>query len=998
MALYTAFQRNFSGFHNLMRYRVREILLVSSLYDAFVLEEDRGLSELIFNQYIDLNLRFVPRITHVSTAEEALQALQQRTFDVVLTMARLTDMDPEEFGSRVKERHPEKPVILLTTEALSPDLLGRFRRAHSIDKIFYWLGDSKILLAIIKYVEDYGNVAQDSAAGVQVILLVEDNPKFYSLFLPMMYTEVMMQTQMLISESINDYQRLLRMRARPKVLMAETYEEAIEVFEAYKQNVLGIVSDIAFPREGRMDDQAGFRLLGVTKTEVPDLPVLLQSDHPDDRDAALRHHAHFLDKNSPNLLQDLRDFITFNLGFGDFVFRRSDGTEITRARNLQEFEKLLYDVPPESIEYHARRNHISIWLRARTEFELAEELRPKKVSDFASIEDLVDYLSRAVRGLLDHNRAANITDLSSYTEGTEMAFIRIGGGSLGGKARGIAFVNALLSQSEVRSKYEGIQIRTPMTFVVCTDAYEQFLAENELQRFAIDTDDEEEIARRFIAGDLPEDIELYLRKVVERVDVPFAVRSSSVLEDSQTLPFAGLYATYMLPNNHRDIEARLRQLSNAVKLVYASVFYRAPKEYVRNTYYRIEEEKMAVIIQELAGECHEDIFYPLVSGVAQSHNFYPTEPIKPTDGLTHVALGLGKTIVDGENIYRFSPKHPKRNPPYSSTGEFLKLSQKHFYALDLSRPDMEVRSDDGCTLRRLELDRAESDGTLFYVGSTFSRDDGRIRNTLAAEGPRVVTFANILKHRLVPLPDILIDLLEMGKDSFGTEVEIEFAMNINGGMEDRSAEFYFLQIRPMVVGRETVEVSTEDVEPENVVCVSDQAMGNGVFEGLYDLVYVDPDRFNVAKSMEVAREVGQINKKLVAENRRCILIGFGRWGTTDRWLGIPVDWSHISAAQVIVESDLGDFYVDPSQGSHFFHNLISLRLGYFHVRSNRRDEYILWDWVRSLPVVEELDYVRHVRTEQPFSAKVDGRSSQGVILKPSPAHTLTQEAVREETP
>ncbi|MFO8063033.1 MAG: PEP/pyruvate-binding domain-containing protein [Spirochaetota bacterium] len=983
MAIYDDYQRSFSGFHNLMRYRVREILLVSSLYDAFVLEEDRGLSEVIFSQYIDLNLRFVPRITRVSSAEEALHAMQTRTFDVVLTMARLSDMDPEEFGRRVKDLDPAKPVILLTTEALSPDLLTRFRAARSIDKIFYWLGDSKILLAIIKYVEDFGNVAEDTAAGVQIILLVEDNPKFYSMFLPMMYTEVMTQTQTLISESINDYQRLLRMRARPKILMAETYEEAMQIFESYKQNILGIISDIAFPREGAEDPEAGYQLLGVTKTDVPDLPILLQSDQLADKDAALNHHAHFLNKNSPNLLQELRDFITMNLGFGDFIFRNSEGTEIARAHNLQEFERLLHEVPHESVEYHARRNHISIWLRARTEFELAERLRPKKVSDFESLEDMVNHLSEAICELLDRNRAENITELSSYTEGMEMAFIRIGSGSLGGKARGIAFINSLLSRSEIPDKYEDVQIRTPTTFVVCTDAFEEFLGLNDLQRFAIESDDEEQIAQSFIDGELPEHIYTHLQKIIEAVDVPLAVRSSSVLEDSQNLPFAGLYATYMLPNNHTDEAVRLKQLSDALKLVYASVYYRAPKEYVRNTYYRIEEEKMAVIIQEVAGEEHGDLFYPVASGVGQSHNFYPTEASDPSAGLAHVALGLGKTVVDGENIYRFSPRFPKRNPPYSSTSEFLQMSQSHFYALDLSTPDVDVSRNENFSLRRPDLPRAEEDGTLFYVASTFSRHDGRIRNTLAVEGPRVVTFANILKNRVVPLAPILVDLMELGKSSFGTDVEIEFALNISGTPEQRKAQFYFLQIRPLVVGRETVEVSTEEAEPENVVCVSNQAMGNGLFEEIYDLVYVDPDSFDAGRSTEIAREVGHINSKLVAENRHCILIGFGRWGTSDRWLGIPVDWGQISMAQVIVESDLGNFRVDPSQGSHFFHNLISLRLGYFHIRSERREEFILWDWIRELPVAEETTYVRHVRLDKPFTAKIDGRSSRGVILKPA---------------
>ncbi|MBN2365321.1 MAG: response regulator, partial [Calditrichaeota bacterium] len=652
------FQSKFSGFHDLMNFRVREILLVSSLYDAFVLEEDGRLAERIFSEYIDLNLHFIPRITKVATAEEAFLALEKRSFDLVITMTRIADMDPIEFGNKIKQRDPDKTVVLLTYDPIDPYMLKRIRQTTSIDKIFYWSGESKLMMSVIKYVEDLKNAADDAAQGVQIILIVEDSPKYYSLYLPSVYAEIMMQTRNLIADGVNPLHRLLRMRARPKILMAETFEASLSILDRYHHNLLGIISDLKFPRNGKLDDTAGFLLADTAKNKIPDLPILIQSAEQEWEKVAVAKQISFLNKNSPNLLLELRSFILQNFGFGDFVFRHSDGTEICRAKNLTDFSEAIMKVPAESLEYHAQRNHISIWLRARTEFNLADEIRPKRVSDFPDIESLRTYIHQSIRSLLLGRQHGIIKDFASSQLYTDSTFIRLGSGSLGGKGRGIAFINAILASGKVLQKFPNVDIKTPQTFVLGTETFEYFMENNLLQEFAISTENEEIINRQFLKAEFPDSIVEQLQLLLERVKFPLAVRSSSLLEDSQLLPFAGLYKTYMLPNSHPDIRVRLQQLLDAIRLIYASVFYPAPKAYVRNTDYRIEEEKMAVIIQQCTGIQFGDLYYPTLSGVAQSFNYYPLEPMLPHEGVVYLAFGLGKIIMDGERIYRFSPKHP----------------------------------------------------------------------------------------------------------------------------------------------------------------------------------------------------------------------------------------------------------------------------------------------------------------------------------------------------
>jgi hypothetical protein len=977
------YEPRFVKFHDLMKFRVREILLVSSFYDAFVLEEDGGLSEHIFSAYIDLNLRFIPRVTRVSSAEEALKTLREKSYDLVITMTRISDMNPGEFGKKVKALNPQMPVILLTYEWVEVELLIRLRKTGSIDKVFYWTGDTRILLAIIKYIEDLKNVDNDIRLGVRVILLIEDSPRFHSIFLPILYTEVMTQTRLLISEGVNDLHRLLRMRARPKILMAETYEEGKKLYKKYKDNLLGVISDIRFPRKGEIDEEAGFRFARRVKREIPDLPFLLQSTNIKNREVAYENGLDFLYKRSENLLYELQRFMLSNFGFGDFVFKNAKGEEIARAKNLQEFEDLIQIIPKESILHHGGQNHISIWLRARTEFEAAERLRPKKISDFGSIDELRRFILTELQKIKTRNQLGVIADFGRTPLGTANSFVRLGSGSLGGKARSIAFLNALLRKAGLEKQFDNIEIKTPHTFVICSEVFEKFLLENKLQAFAIEETNNNVIARKFLKARLPEKVTRDLQTLMEEITYPVAVRSSSILEDSQLLPFAGLYSTYMLPNNNPNFKKRLKQIYNAVKLVFASVFYKSPKEYVRNTNFRIEEEKMAVIIQQVVGQRYNNKVYPVISGTAQSYNYYPISHMEPEDGVVQLALGLGTLVVEGAQSYRFSPKYPEMNPPYSSAVEFLKNSQSYFYALDISNVDLKITNDEKFSLKQFDLAEAEQDGTLFFVGSTYSGEDDAIRDTLSINGPRVITFANMLKYNIFPLADILDEILKISRQAFGSHIEMEFAINIYKD-KTRKPEFYLLQVRPMVVGQEDVDVSMDDIQPGQVMCSSTHAMGNGVFNEIYDLVVVDPETFDTAKTRNIAEEVGGINNKLAEENRRYILLGFGRWGTSDSWLGIPVEWYQIANAQIVVEANLDGFHVDPSQGSHFFHNLTSLGLGYLHIKKPAPTdvEFIDWDWLKSQKAFRQTGFVKHFRFATPLGVKINARNSRGVILKP----------------
>ncbi len=976
-----SYSPKFTNFYELMKFRVTEILLVSSLYDAFVLEEDGSLVDKLFTEFIDLNLRFIPRITRVSSAEDAFALIKKgRRFDMVLITPHIPDMPVIEFGKELKKTKPKLPVILLSYEPVSGDFLKKIKKEKSIDRVFYWYGDRKILLAIVKYVEDRKNLDNDTKYGVSVILLIEDSPWYYSYFYPVLYREILNQTRYLLKDSANELQKYLRIRARPKIILVDNFEEAKKIYRKYKKRMLGIISDVRFPVKGEKDDFAGFKFAKYVKKEFPDIPYLIQSDEESNREIAYENNLGFLNKNSENLEAELRRFLLNHFGFGDFIFKLPDGTVVGKAGTLREMAEVIKNIPDESLKYHAERNHFSIWLRARTEFELAERLRPKKISDFGSIGEIKRHIAEEIKKFLDKRDAGIIADFSFSHFDEEHHFIKVGSGSLGGKGRSIAFLNTLISQSEELKNIEGINVKIPDTLVICTEVFERFIEDNNLFDRAIEAKTDDEVARLFLEARFPDNFVSSLKDFLKDLTEPIAVRSSSLLEDSQSLPFAGLYKTFMLPNNSRNFKIRFKQLIEAIKLVYASVFFQAPKRYSRNSNYRIEEEKMAVVIQKIVGKVYEDVFYPVISGVAQSYNYYPFNPLKPEDGVVNVALGLGKTVVEGGEVYSFSPKHPEIPPPYSTPFEFLKYSQKKFYALDLTKSDINVVNDEDFDLKICDLKKAERDGTLFFVGSTFDPADGVIRDSIFFDGYRLVTFAHILKYGKFPLASIVDKLLDVCKKAIGTEVEIEFAVDFPKNRKFEG-EFYLLQVRPMVKGKEATQVEISEEEKANAFVSSLNVLGNGVYPEMEHIVFVKPETFSPSLTLEIASEIKEINDYFEKQNRDYLLIGFGRWATSDRFLGIPVRWEDISRAKLIVEANLKDFYVEPSQGSHFFHNMVTLNIGYFYIQKGDNENFVDWDFLTSVNnTVFDGKFVKAVKAPK-FRAKINSRISKGIVFK-----------------
>ncbi len=971
---------NFTRFHDLMKFRVREILLVSTPYDSFVLEEDGHLSDKIFSEYLDLNLQFVPRITHASSGAEALDELKNRTYDLVITMPRINDMTSLEFSRLVKEAYPDKPVVMLTYETLDSETLKTIREAKTIDRVFVWSGNSQILLAIIKYVEDKGNLEDDIKQGVQVILVVDDTPSYYSQFLPLIYTEIMKQTRYLISHAVNDFHRLLRMRARPKIILAISYEEAMEFSHKYQNNLLGIISDIGFLKEKEVYSEAGLELAAEVGKRIPDLPILLHSEETQNVEKAKKIGMRFLDKNSPNLLKELRSYILENYSFGEFVFKNSMGEVLSKTSDLSSFERVLKSLPDESLIYHACHHHFSRWFRARTEFEVADELRFRENNAYENPEEfrktMIECLDKIFRGY----QKGVIVDFGSAKMDLENSFVRIGTGSLGGKARGVAFFRSFLMKGELQKKYPDIKLKIPSSFVICGDVFEEFMVANDLQDMATSSVNEDEIATNFLNAQLPSVVVRDLKILVEEVDYPLAVRSSSILEDSQVLPFAGIFKTYVIPNCDLSVEGRLKQLLDAVKLIYASAFFQSPKGYAKNADVRIEEGSMSILIQQLVGERHGDIFYPVISGVAQTYNYYPYSYMQPDQGIVNLALGFGKSIVDGGRVYSFSPAYPKLNPPYANPRELMDNTQSKFFALDLSDPSKQLIADDDCTYVQMGLDRAAQDGTLQKICSTYLAENDYVMDSYAENGPKIVTFAPVLKYNTFPLVGIIKDLFDMAKKAFGADVEIEFAVNLPVESEGLP-EFYFLQIRPMVVGREASEVRIEDAREEDVLCTSGHIIGNGVYQNISHIIYVDPDTFEIAKTPAIATEIGELNKILAEKDEKCVLMGFGRIGTSEQWLGIPLAWWQMSQAKIVVEADLGNLIVEPSLGSHFHHNLTSLKMGYFHI-GQKKDEgdLIHWDNMRKGEVVKETAHAKLIRFPEPLVIKINGQNGKGVIL------------------
>lgn len=967
-----------------MRRRVENILLVSSLYDSFILAEDGQLNELILGEFLDLNLRHTPGLTRVSSGAEALDlASRERQYNLIITSLHVGDMDALELARRVRSAGIEIPVIVLAYDSRE---LADFTKRHDtseIDRIFLWQGDVRILLAIVKYVEDRLNVEHDTGVmGVQTIIVIEDNIRFYSSFLPAIYTELVNQSHRLLPEGANVSQKLMRIQARPKILLSSTFESAWSDFERYQDNVLGVISDVEFPKDGGLTPEAGAEFARRVQAQRPDIPVMLQSSLQRNEALAASVGASFLQKGSPTFLAQLRRFMVENFSFGDFVFRLPDGTEVDRAEDLRGLEDKLHTVPAESLAYHGERNHFSNWLKARTEFELAHQLRPRKVSDFGTLEDLRSDLIRSIQEYRARRTRGVVADFDRDSFDPSRAFARIGGGSIGGKARGLAFVNLLLAEHEVELRFPGVRVAVPPSVVLGTDVFDRFLEENDLRDFAINASDDAEVTRRFLAAAFPKAYLGDLAALLEAARYPLAVRSSSLLEDSQYQPFAGIYETYMLPNSHPDPAVRLRHLIDAVRRVYASTFSSRAKAYLSATPYRLEEEKMAVIIQRVVGSTHGDRFYPDFSGVARSYNFYPTPPTTTEDGIAAVGLGLGETVVDGEACIRFCPRYPRHLVQFSSVKSILQNSQREFYALQLRETDGNASAHDAFDLRRYGLDVAEADGTLAGVGSTYSPENDAVYDGISRPGVRLVNFAPVLKHGIFPLAEVLDLLLGIGSRGTSTPVEIEFAVDLSSS-RGSPREFGFLQLRPLALSREMSELDLGSVEPGRILCHSACVLGHGKIENVTDVVVVDYHRFERARSRDVATAVARFNAELAAEQRPYLLFGVGRWGSADPYLGIPVTWDQISGARVIVEAGFRDFKVTPSQGTHFFQNLTSLHVGYFTVNPDEQGGFVDWDWLLSQPAVSESSFVRRLRFRHPLVTKMNGKRNEGIVMKPA---------------
>lgn len=974
------------SFQKLMRYKIRDILLVSSLYDQYLFEEDGRLYELIRQEFQVLNLSHPPEIRHVTSGSEALDLMASgEEFDLIITTLHIDDMHVIRFAHAVREAGYATPIVLLAYDNRERKELVTNYDTSVFEKVFLWQGDYRLVIGIIKYLEDKLNVENDTrAVGVQAIILVEDSVQFYSMYLPLVYTEILNQSQRLISEGLNLTHRFLRMRARPKILLCTSYEEAWAYYEKYEEFILGIITDINFKRNGVKDPDAGFAFAAAVRRRHTDISILLQSSNADYEPKAREIGASFLLKGSPRLLHNLRSFMLDNFGFGDFVFRGAANEEVGRATNLKTLEEQLRRVPDDTIVFHASRNHFSNWLKARTEFGLAHELRPHKVSDFASVTDLRNELISALREYQEGRQRGVITEFSRETFDTANGFARLGGGSLGGKARGLGFINTVINRYHIRDYFPGVDIAVPAAIVIATDVFDRFLADNNLELFALNARDDAELHARFLRAEhFPQDI---LRKLSDFLDLmrePLAVRSSSLLEDSQYQPFAGVYSTYMIPNNHPDHTVRLQELMQSIKLVYASTFAQRAKDYMKATSYRLEEEKMAVIIQRMVGATRNSRFYPDFAGVAKSYNFYPVPPQNATDGIAQVALGLGKTVVDGGNSVRFCPKYPRHLMQFFSTKETVRNAQQEFLALDL-REGLVLQkplTEPDVFIKKFDLGKAEEDQTLFHVGSTYSQENDTVYDGISRPGKRVVTFAPILKHKIFPLPEILELILDLGTWGMGTHVEVEFAVNMKTA-HDRPREFALLQIRPLVLSLEIEELDVDSAQHDDLLCQSQQVLGNGVFDGIHDIVVVDIQTYDRSKSRDVAMEISQVNARLVNEKRPYLIIGVGRWGSLDPWLGIPVTWDQISGAAVIVESGFKDFHVTPSQGSHFFQNITSFRVGYFTVNSTIHSCFIDWEWLRGQEASEELVYTRHLRFDKPITVKINGHKGRGIIVKP----------------
>jgi DNA-binding NarL/FixJ family response regulator len=969
-------------FQELMPFKVKEILLIATYYDAYTIVREGQFSDKIVGEYLQLNLYAAPRFTSVATNEEALEALQNRNYDMVILMAGLDKESPLELSQQIKTVNPDIPVLVLVNNNSD---LAYFDRAadkikNNIDRVFVWNGSTKIFMAMTKYIEDKKNLQPDTKSGdVRVILLAEDSVKYYSRYLPLLYTSIMTQTQKVISDEgdIDELHKILKMRGRPKVILVSSYEDAVEVVDKYLENLLCVISDVRFAREGKLDDDSGVDLIKYVQAKNMKIPCLMQSHDTDNAIRAMQVDADFINKNSDTLALDIYNFIYTKLGFGDFVFRNQSGTRVAVAKSMEEFEEKLKFIPDESLLFHSKRNGISTWLMARGEINVAKKLRRYQIEDFKSVKDLRKFCLdvfeasriKQLRGRIIKFRP-NIVNSNHY-------IVRMGRGSLGGKGRGLAFLSNFIENIYFKKLIKDINVSIPKTAIIGVDEYDNFIEKNNLYDQIYLDKNYKKVKELFLKGDIPEKLGNKLRQYLVEINKPIAVRSSGLFEDSLMQPFAGVYATYLLPNNDPDIEVRYKQLVTAIKLIYASIFTPEAQSYFSAVDYKIEEEKMAVIIQEVVGQEYNGKYYPNISGVAQSYNYYPFSYMKPEDGFAVVAIGLGKYVVGGEKTHRFCPEHPKLQ--LASIEDQMKDSQKYFYAIDLNKEEIDLEKDgeDAVTLK-YELSEAEKDGNLLHCASVYDFQNDRLEPDLNLRGPRVVDFGNILKYNQVPVAHALSVLLNIFKQAMGAPVEIEFAVDLSKG-KDGNPTFHLLQIKPLIRQEMSVEIDMSKVNKEKLILLANKGMGNGKVDHIRDVIYMDLSKFDRTKTEEMAEEMEILNQKMKEQDRQYVLFGPGRWGTRDKFTGIPVLWSQISNAKVIVEQGLEDFPLDASLGSHFFHNVTSMNVGYFSVKSNTDYNFVNMEELGKQELVEQIHYFKHVRFKEPLEVLMDGKKQTSVI-------------------
>ena len=968
-------------FANLMNKRIYNVLLIATKYDAFMLEDDGRVDEQIFNEYTSLSLRYPPRFTQVTTEEEALNELKDRNFELIICMPNMDNRDIFAAASEIKVHYPNIPIVVLTPFSKEVSKRIAHEDLSAIDYVFSWLGNSELLLAIIKLIEDKMNAPDDTeSVGVQIILLVEDSIRFYSSALPHLYKFVLEQSQMFAKEALNDHQRTLRMRGRPKIKLARTYEEAVRIFDQYRDNILGIISDMSFMHNGVKDPYAGYKFGQYVRKTGLIIPFVLESSEAANAIYAGELNASFIDKNSKSYPQDLRARIMERFGFGDFVIiNPHTKEEIMRIKDLKDLQTKVFLIPDDSLVYHLSRNHFSRFFYSRAMFPPAEVLKHVDVSDYKDMNEARQLIFDLI---VQYRRMKNSGVVAVYQKDRfdeYSNFARIGDGSLGGKGRGLAFIGAMVKRYP-RLEQDNFAVTIPKTVVICTDIFDEFMETNGLYPVALSDNDDETILRYFLRASLPKKLIEDLMAFFDVVKGPIAIRSSSLLEDSHYQPFAGIYSTYMVPKIEEKYDM-LRTVSDAIKAVYASVFYRDSKAYMTATSNLIDQEKMAIVLQEVVGTRYGDHFYPTISGVARSLNFYPIGNEKAEDGIANIALGLGKYIVDGGQTLRFSPRHPHSILQMSTMDFALKETQTRFYALDLKNMAERFSVDDAFNLVKLSVKDADKEGSLRYIVSTYDPYDQIIRDGYYPGGRKIISFCNILQHDVFPLATTLDHLLGIGQQEMGRPVEIEFAVNIDLN-DPKKATFYLLQIRPIVDNKEVMDEDLTLVQNEETILSSTSVLGHGIVSDVQDVVYVKTGAFNSANTQAIAYEIERVNRGFTEGEKGYVLVGPGRWGSSDPWLGIPVKWPHISNARVIVECGLENYRVDPSQGTHFFQNLTSFGVGYFTINPFKGDGWFDEAFLNAQPAVEETDYLRHVHFDRPIVIKMDGKRSLGVVMKP----------------